>query len=137
LISTAALAAPPFETPPTPDVPLGPPDIQAPPDERPPVPAPPIDVGRPVDIGALPDLPFDVPPGPPDPLPSTDSGIPDLIGVVDLPDGALDQVLDQAPPFGGEHGNAGRSVLPVPEPASALLIAFGLAGIAAHKRMKR
>jgi hypothetical protein len=107
--------------------------IDAPPAERPPVAAPPIDIVRP-EIPDHPDVTLDIPQGPPDPLPSADAGIPNLVGVVDLPDGALDHVLDEAPPFGGEHGNAGRSAAAVPEPTTAALIALGLVGLAARKR---
>jgi hypothetical protein len=138
VIPAAAWAAgAPFPTPVAPEVPLGPVEIEAPPAERPPVAAPPFDLVHPdapshPELPELPDLPVDVPPGPPDPLPSLDAGIPDLVGTVDLPDKAQDYVLDQAPPFGGEHGS--RFAVPVPEPTSALLIASGLAAIALRRR---
>ena len=116
-----------------PDVPLGPVGIEGPPATTPPVAAPPIDVVLP-ERPARPELPVEASEGPPDPLPSAGAGIPDLVGVVSLPDGALDHVLDVAPPFGGEHGSAGRLVTPVPEPASGLLIASGLLAIALRRR---
>jgi hypothetical protein len=138
-IPAAALAAAPFATPPQPDVPLGPPTIEHPPVTTPPVAAPPFDFELPspsphADLPDLPDLPVNVPNGPPDPLPSVDAGIPDLVGVVELPEGALDHVLDQAPPFGGEHGSAGLHVSAVPEPATGALITLGLAALGLRKR---
>jgi len=134
--ATALATGAPFATPPQPDVPVGPVDIDAPPSDRPPVAAPPLEIPRPEipDHPDRPDLPVDVSQGPPDPLPSADAGIPNLIGVVDLPEGALDHVLDEAPPFGGEHGNARFTVAAVPEPTTALLLALGLVGLAARKR---
>jgi hypothetical protein len=123
-IPVASLAAAPFETPPQPNVPLGPPAFEAPP-QGPPVSAPPFDFGRP-----------DLPNGSPIPLPGEGSGIPDLVGVVDLPPGALEHVLDQAPPFGGEHGSAGFQLNAVPEPATGALIVLGLAALAARKRTR-
>jgi PEP-CTERM motif-containing protein len=132
VIPAAAVAAgAPFPTPVIPDVPLGPVEIEAPPAQTPPVAAPPVDVVLP-ERPELPELPVGIPQGPPDPLPSVDAGIPDLVGVVDLPDGALDHVLDQAPPFGGEHGS--RFAAAVPEPTSAVLIASGLLAIAWRRR---
>ena len=131
-IPVAAFAAAPFETPPQPSVPVGPPEFEAPPEGRP-VTAPPFDFELPIAHAAQPDLPFDVPQGPPSPLPSDGAGIPDLVGVVDLPPGALDHVLDQAPPFGGEHGGS-RHVTAVPEPATGALIVLGLAALAVRKR---
>jgi PEP-CTERM motif len=132
-IPAAALAAAPFETPPQPDVPIGPPAIEHPPETTPPVAAPPFDleIPSPSPHASLPDLPFDVPQGPPDPLPGADAGIPDLVGVVDLPEGALEHVLDQAPPFGGDHG---RAITSVPEPATGALITLGLAALGLRKR---
>lgn len=134
-IPAAALAAAPFATPPQPSVPLGPPTIEGPP-EAPPVSAPPFafEIPAPHSRPELPDLPVDVPQGPPSPLPSEGAGIPDLVGVVDLPPGALEHVLDEAPPFGGEHGSAGFTVTAVPEPATGALIALGLAALAFRKR---
>lgn len=138
----AALAAgAPFATPPQPDVPLGPPEITAPP-EAPPVAAPPIEIVLP---GPAPHAPpdLDVPQGPPDPLPSADPPVapPDLVGEVDLPDEAADVVLGLAPPFGGELGGGHASdhaaqlaVVAVPEPATALILVLGLAGLAAARR---
>jgi hypothetical protein len=122
-IPTAAMAGAPFATPPQLDVPLGPPTIDGRPDVTPPVGAPPFD--------------FDVPQGgAPDPLPSAGAGIPDLIGVVDLPEGALDHVIDQAPPFGGEHGNAGLHLASVPEPTTGALFAFGLIALVLRRRAR-
>jgi hypothetical protein len=140
VIPAAAVAAgAPFPTPVTPDVPLGPVAIDAPPAERPPVAAPPFEVVHPdvpthPELPDLPDLPVDVPQGPPDPLPSLDAGIPDLVGTVDLPDQAAGYVLDQAPPFGGEHGR--NVAAPVPEPTAGLLIASGLVAIAMRRRVR-
>jgi hypothetical protein len=132
-IPAAALAGAPFATPPQPDVPLGPPAIDGRPDSTPPVAAPPFDFDLPShDLFDLPELPEQAQGSRPDPLPSADAGIPDLIGVVDLPEGALDHVIDQAPPFGGEHGN--RFVTAVPEPTTGVLVAFGLLAIAVRKR---
>jgi hypothetical protein len=131
-IPAAALAGAPFSTPPQPDVPVGPPSIDGRPDVTPPVSAPPFDFDLPShDRPDLPDA-AGIPQGPPDPLPSAGAGIPDLIGVVDLPEGALDHVIDQAPPFGGEHGN--RFVSSVPEPTTGMLVGLGLLAIAARKR---
>src|SRR5258706_13331008 len=97
VMPAAALAAgAPFPTPVAPDVPLGPVGI-----EGPPATTPPIDVVLP-ERPARPELPVEASEGPPDPLPSAGAGIPDLVGVFSLPDGALDQVLDVAPPFGDE-----------------------------------
>jgi len=137
-IPAAALAGAPFATPPQPDVPLGPPSIEHPPATTPPVAAPPFDFevpSHPPDA-SVPDLPFDVPQGPPDPLPSVDAGIPALTGIVDLPDGALDHVLDQAPPFGGDHGGSGLSfrLAIVPEPTTGFLVGLGLAVLGLRKR---
>jgi len=136
-IPTAALADAPFTTPPQPDVPVGPPAIEHPPETTPPV-TPPV-VAPPFDFEVpthpdLPDLGIDVPQGPPSPLPSAGAGIPDLVGVVDLPAGALDHVVDQAPPFGGEHGSAGLHGSVVPEPATGALLVLGLAGLAVRRR---
>ena len=86
----------------------------------------------PPELSDLPDLPEQAQGSRPDPLPSADAGIPDLVGVVDLPEGAIDHVIDQAPPFGGEHGN--RFVTSVPEPTTGALLALGLLAIAARKR---
>ena len=137
-IPAAALAAAPFATPPQPDVPLGPPSIEHPPLTTPPITAPPFyfEVPSPDPHTSLPDLPFDVPKGPPDPLPSADAGIPDLVGVVDLPAGALEHVLDEAPPFGGDHASssASFSLAIVPEPTTGLLVGLGLMGLALRKR---
>ena len=140
-IPAAALAVAPFETPPQPDVPLGPPTIEHPPVTLPPVAAPPFDIDLPApsphaELPDLPDLPVHVPQGPPDPLPSADAGIPDLVGVVDLPEGAIDHVLDQAPPFGGDHGSSGVSfrLEMVPEPTTGLLVGLGLLGLGLRKR---
>jgi hypothetical protein len=133
-IPAAALAAAPFATPPQPDAPLGPPSIDGRPTTTPPVAAPPFDFDLPTPPDASLSHPeFDVPQGPPDPLPSADAGIPDLTGIVDLPDGALDHVAE-APPFGGEHGGASFSLVSVPEPATGTLIVLGLAGLAMRKR---
>ena len=137
-IPAAALAAAPFATPPQPDVPIGPPSIEHPPLTTPPVAAPPFDFEVPSHSpdASLPDLPFDVPKGPPDPLPSADAGIPDLVGVVDLPAGALEHVLDQAPPFGGDHASSGVSfsLAMVPEPTTGLLVGLGLVALGMRKR---
>jgi hypothetical protein len=120
-IPTTALAGAPFTTPPQPVVPVGPPTIDGRPDVTPPVAAPPFD--------------FDLPQGgAPDPLPSAGAGIPDLVGVVDLPEGALDHVIDEAPPFGGEHGNAFVRIAAVPEPATGALFALGLVALRLRKR---
>ena len=133
-IPVAAFAAAPFETPPQPNVPVGPPSIEHPPVTTPPVTAPPFDFDLPTPQTARPDLPFDLPQGPPSPLPNDGAGIPDLVGVVDLPPGALEHVLDQAPPFGGQHGSAGFQLNAVPEPATGALIVLGLAALAVRKR---
>ena len=155
VIPTAALATgAPFATPPSPEVPLGPPDFEAPPAEHPPVAAPPFDLVLPdpeshaeseIEVPQGPPDPLpsaDHPAGPPDPLPSADhpAGPPDLIGVVDLPDAAADVVLGLAPPFGGELGGghasevaAGLTVVAVPEPTTALLLLLGLSGFALRR----
>jgi hypothetical protein len=129
---------PPLITPPSPEVPLGPVDIDGPPQSPPPVAAPPFDLTLPSPGGALGlDLIAVEHGGPPDPLPpqGTPAGPPDLVGVVELPDGAVDHVVDHAPPFGGDlPPQAHSSVAPIPEPSSALLVLAGLTGLALRRR---
>lgn len=129
---------PPLGTPPVPEVPLGPVDIDGPPPSPPPVAAPPIDLTLPSpDRGPGLDVISVEQGGPPDPLPplGTPAGPPDLVGVVDLPDGAIDHVLEHAPPFGGQlPSQAQGRVMPIPEPSTALLVLVGLTGLASRRR---
>jgi len=134
LAAAAVPLGPPLDTPPVPDVPLGPVEVGAPPDGRP-VAAPPVDLSLPErpELPERPGLPDVVPQDAPIevPMPSLPGSIPDLTGVVDLPDGAL-AVFDHAPPFGGTPGRG--SVSAVPEPGTAALLALGVAALAAARR---
>ena len=141
VLPAAALAAglrlgPPLETPPAPNVPLGPVEIGAPPEVTPPVAAPPIVLTLP-EPGHGPSVVFDVPQGPPDPLPIPEDkppqGFPDLAGEVDLPDQAAAIVAEHAPPFGASFPAESRIAI-VPEPTTALLLLLGLSGLALRRR---
>ncbi len=141
LLPLGAVATPLGDPPPGSPPPLGsvPPVPETPPGPGS-VPPPPIELGFKVPVGPPADTPPiwvavppgrpdferpvrpDVPVGPPDPLPGRGHAPPDL----DLP------------PFQGLHpGHGGGNPFVTPEPQTALLFGFGLAGLAFAGRRRR
>jgi hypothetical protein len=133
LVPTTALAmglGPPLSVPARPDAPPELPVTGTPPvlditlPARPPqAPIPTASLGMPED---LPGRPFAPP-----------MGVPDLVGIVDLPTGAAG-VLALAPPFGASSADGSLPTLAtIPEPATASLLALGLVGLARWSRRRR